>query len=1079
MSQKPAYEDLKKRVQDLEEKCALLEQEKNILKDGSENFFTLAEEANDGIAILRPDGTYIYANKRAANGLGYSLEEFKEKNFRDLAHPDCRDEIAGKFRDRLMGVSVPANYETKFLHKDGSTVHLDVSGTRVMWDGKPAAMVIGRDISKRKNAERLLREREELLRATLESTSEGVAVVGQDQRVIKFNSLFKEMWRIPEKMLNSEDNARIRNFVIEQIEEPKEFLARVASFYGTREEAFDTLFLKDGRVFERGSKPLIIDGDLAGRVWNFRDITERRRAENALIDAERKFQDIVENAVEGVFQTTPEGQVIMVNQALVNVLGYDSSDDLIDSISDIGQQVYERPEDRLAVMKQVAKEGPVKGYETRLKRKDGSIIWVSMNFRRVCDESGSHVLNEGTMKDITIRKEMEEKLRKSEARYRKIFENTGTAMAVIDTSEMISNVNTEFENVTGYSRNQVEGKKKLGELSTPEGAEKIREQHCKRIRAGENNLPRNYESILINSQGDVRDVLLTVFPIPDSTNQIVSFIDITERRTAERKLQESEERYRSHFENVDDLIFTMDRNLQITSVSPSVKTMLGYGPEDFVGKDFTAVRELMIPDQYELSYRNAKKIIDGQLMKLTEYTLKARDGRQIIAEISGAPLLKDGEVTGTISVVRDVTSRKVVEKALGESEERYKQLVKYAPAGIYEVDYENEKFISVNDVMCQYTGYTWKELMAMKPFDIFAEESRQQLYERYEKLLAVEQVPDTAEYIIQKKNGEKMWVLINARYHYEERKLKEATGVVYDITRRKEAEKKMKESEDRLRTILESMPVMLVAFDERGDVVGWNEHCEKVTGYSRDEVIKPVSLWKLFYPDRKYRRWIFSRLAELGNHFFNLELDVLCKDGSKKIVSWSNISDQYPVPGWDSWGIGIDVTEIKEAHEILEEANVKLEKLIDKKTKELDEKAARLEELHSALKVLVSAREDYKRELEKSVMSNVKQLRKPHLDVLKKSQLNKDQMLYFGVLESHIDEIISPFSREMSSGNYNFTPQEIKVASLIRESITTKEIAKLLRISQSAVIFHRHNIRKKLGLIKKKVNLESYLQSFS
>ncbi len=1077
MAKKPTYEELEKTIRDLGERWRKLEMRKDGLSIDSENFFALAEEFPDGMAIADHEGKCLYANTSAVESLGYNKSEILKMSFRDLTHPDDLDMVNRKFAERTAGKTAPSIYEARFVHKDGSTVFMEVSGTKTIWNGEAVFMMIVRDITARKGAERELQEKEELLRATLESTADGVCVVGTDQRMVIYNSPFVAMWRIPEKILTREDNKSIRAFIMAQIEEPKDFEAKTVRLYGTRGEAFDTLFLRDGRVFERRSNPLIVRGELEGRVWNFRDVTEKRLTEQALTETEAKYRDIIESSGEGIFQTTPEGQPVFANQSMATMLGYDSPDDLINSVSDVGGQVYVSQERRAEVIRSVAKNKLLEGFEAELKRKDGTRLWGCLNLRGVFDEKGNHVRNEGTVRDISQRKKMEQELRESEARYRSIFENTGTAMAVIDKNEIIIELNREFEKLSGYRREELAGTMVLGNLSTPEETERIRKDSYRRLKLKDDAV-RRYDTVLVTKKGERRDLLMTVFPIPKTSRQILSLIDITEGKIMERELRESEEKYRSHFENIGDMIFTMDRNLRITDVSPSIRKMLGYSPEDFIGKDFSEARKVMQKKEYRIGYLNAKKILGGEAINLSEYELTTKDGRNVQVEISGHPMFKDGQVEGTISVVRDVTARRAAEEALLEAMGRYEHLVKYAPAGIYEVDYENGRFVSVNDVMCLYTGYTMEELMTMNPFDLFADESRPRLYERFAKLQRAEEVPESEEYLITTKNGEKIWILLNSKYTYKKGKLKGATGVIYDITRRKESELALQKSEERLRRVLEKMPMMLVAFNEQRNIIVWNTESERITGYSADEVVNSVDIWERLFPDKGYRRWLFDEITKLGNRFYDFEVKLTSKDGLERIISWSNISARYPVPGWLFWGVGMDLTEIKEAQTILEQANVKLEEMVKEKKEELDEKAAKLDELNSALRVLVNAREDYKREVEENIISNFKQLITPHLDMLKKSQLNDDQINYFGILENYMDEIISPFAKDLSSRTFNLTPQEIKVASLIKEHKTTKEIARLLHISQSAVIFHRHNIRKKFGLIDKKVNLESYLRSF-
>ena len=136
----------------------------------------------------------------------------------------------------------------------------------------------------------------------------------------------------------------------------------------------------------------------------------------------------------------------------------------------------------------------------------------------------------------------------------------------------------------------------------------------------------------------------------------------------------------------------------------------------------------------------------------------------------------------------EIAGRKRIEEALKESELRYKQLLNHAPAGIYEVDFQTGKLISVNDVMCEYTGYSREELLSMSTLDLLSEESQLHFMERLERIFAGEEVPDTVEYKAIGKNGQEFWALVNAKYVYENETPKGATVVVHDITERKRAE---------------------------------------------------------------------------------------------------------------------------------------------------------------------------------------------------------------------------------------------------------------------------------------------------
>lgn len=267
---------------------------------------------------------------------------------------------------------------------------------------------------------------------------------------------------------------------------------------------------------------------------------------------------------------------------------------------------------------------------------------------------------------------------------------------------------------------------------------------------------------------------------------------------ANRELKILEERYRLIFMHATDVIYMIDTNLNVLGISPSVEKIMGYKPEDFVGRSATDLGEILAPESFEQAIADAVLILKGETISATVYRFIAKDGTVKYGEVSGSPILYEGKVIGIISVARDITKRKLAEEALRESEEKYRELVKYAPAGIYEVDYEKGRFISVNDVICEYTGYTQDELLNTNLYNLLTEESQKLMGERLEKLVAGEKMPQSVEYCIRTKGGEKLWALLNAKYIYEGEKLKGATGIIHNITERKRAEEEIRKLNDEL-----------------------------------------------------------------------------------------------------------------------------------------------------------------------------------------------------------------------------------------------------------------------------------------
>lgn len=150
-----------------------------------------------------------------------------------------------------------------------------------------------------------------------------------------------------------------------------------------------------------------------------------------------------------------------------------------------------------------------------------------------------------------------------------------------------------------------------------------------------------------------------------------------------------------------------------------------------------------------------------------------------------------------------------------------------------------------------------------------------------------------------------------------------------DITARKQAEENIRHSEERLRRIIEAMPVMLDAFDENRLIVAWNGECERMTGFSADEIINNPKAMELLYPDRSYREKMITEWAERGSDFYGWEWDIRCKNGETRTVAWSNISDRFSIPGWDSWAVGVDITARKLTEKALMESQRRMTEIFN------------------------------------------------------------------------------------------------------------------------------------------------------
>jgi PAS domain S-box-containing protein len=231
--------------------------------------------------------------------LGYSVQETDSSItwWEERLHPDDREKVVSSFQETIASGGNSCSYEYRFRHKDGTFAAIH-DRAYIVRDaiGRPLrALGAMTDITERKRAEQARERGLSLMLATLESTADGILVVNGEGKIETFNRLFAQMWRLPEEVLASKEDARALECVLDQLIEPAKFLEKVSYLYGhPNEESFDWLEFKDGRVFERYSRPQRIGGKVAGRVWSFRDATERNQAREALQKANRQLRSLSE-----------------------------------------------------------------------------------------------------------------------------------------------------------------------------------------------------------------------------------------------------------------------------------------------------------------------------------------------------------------------------------------------------------------------------------------------------------------------------------------------------------------------------------------------------------------------------------------------------------------------------------------------------------------------------------------------------------------------------------------------------------------------------------------------------------------
>ncbi len=502
------------------------------LKEREELSQKVIGAAMEGFWMLDLEGKIVDVNEAYCRMSGYSRKELLSTHISAVEVNEASPELTGQHIQRITQ-SGSDRFETRHRCKDGRIIEVEVIATFLKLR-EHYVFAFMRDITERKQAEQLLRSSQERFRQLAENIREVFWITNPGKNeMIYISPGYEVVWgRTCESLyaspaswvetIHPDDRERVQEAVLtKQISGQYDEIYRIFRPSGSLRWIHDRAFpVKDNA------------GNVYRVVGIAEDITQQKQTEDAVRKAEARYRGIFENATEGIFRTTLEGRILIANPALARMFGYESPQEMVSHVADVGRQIYVAPEKRAEMKRLLLERGSVQGFEEENYRKDGGIIWVSLNAHLVRDAGGAVQYLEGTIQDITERKRAEAQV----AMLAHAVESTAEMICITDIEDRFTFVNRAFLRAYGYTQEEILGK-------TPD------------ILFAPNQLPKLTAEILgqtrldgwrgevLNRRKDGTEfpIFLSTSKITDPDGRVIGLMgvaqDITERKWAEKLLQ--------------------------------------------------------------------------------------------------------------------------------------------------------------------------------------------------------------------------------------------------------------------------------------------------------------------------------------------------------------------------------------------------------------------------------------------------------------------------------------------------------------------------------------------------------------
>jgi PAS domain S-box-containing protein len=892
------------------------EEEKRL---SEEKYRTILEIMQEGYFETDLNGILRFVNDAGCKLVGYPREEIIGRNYSHYSSPETAKRVVEIYSNIQKNDTPVFMFDYEVVHKDGS-IRVHQQNVALMHDesGRPKGFhTLVRDVTKLKKAEADLRKSEDKYRNILENMEETYLEMDIRGNFIFFNdSLCRvlgysrdELQGISYKRLSPKESSQVKAF--------KEIYRTGKTQYFNEHK----MIRKDGSIIYLDMTLSLLcssDGTPTGFSGFGRNVTERVNASRIIEESEKHLRLITDNIRDVIWTLDFNWNYTYLSPSVFHLTGFTAEEVLSMPLKAIlPPHIFKEIETRLAteLAREARGETPsgssVRTLELQMMHKTGKLIWVEVSANFTRDENGKPLEIVGVTRDISERRKAEEALRESETLYRKALETTSDGVSIVQNGKHVY-INPQFLKTLDLPKDKTVSNE-LGAFIHPDDSKVIKYYYEKRLR-GEPTPGKHEIRVIKPDQTMMYLHVTTVDIVYHGKPALLNFMqDITTRKLAEKALQESEKRYRTMTENVNDIVWILDLNLQITYASPSNVVLSGYRPEEVTS---TPLRDLIPPDSLALAARALGEELaieasgipfDPNRSRNLQLEVYSKFGKNVWLEITTTfNRDDDGKAKEILVVGRNITERRQMENALAESEARYRMIVENMHDSISIMDLNFQyAYQSPSEIMV--TGFTPEELMRIPIKDQLTPAS----YNLAEKTLVRELELEfsgkpvdphrsvTMELEVYHKNGGTIWEEVNTTFQRDENG--KPIGLIAssrDITARKKAETALAESERRYRLMAENVNDIIWTLNMDMAFTYVSESVTQVTGYTQEEA-KRAPLNQLLTPESYIRA--SQRLAdELAleksgqpfdrNRAITLEVEAIHKDGS---ILWLEITGTF------------------------------------------------------------------------------------------------------------------------------------------------------------------------------------------